>query len=103
MDFKMVDNKGENTLINILKDEIKAGSKIAIASAYFSLFAYHELKKELEKSKEFRFLYTKPTFYKKEADLKRQYKISQNHDVSAEQHRFRSEERRVGKALRSLV
>lgn len=88
MDFKMVDNKGENTLINILKAEIKAGSKIAIASAYFSLFAYNELKKELEKSKEFRFLYTKPTFYKKEADLKRQYKISQNRDIAAQQPTF---------------
>ncbi|WP_339230888.1 hypothetical protein NSQ77_10790 [Oceanobacillus sp. FSL K6-2867] len=38
MDFKMADNKGENTLM--LKAEIKAGTKIAIASAYFSLFAY---------------------------------------------------------------
>jgi SNF2 family DNA or RNA helicase len=78
MEIKMIDNKGQNTLINLLKSEIKTGSKIAIASTYFSLFAFYELKKELEKSKDFRFLYTKPTFYKKENDLKRQYKISRN-------------------------
>jgi SNF2 family DNA or RNA helicase len=88
MDFKMIDNKGENTLLNMLKAEIKTGSKIAVASAYFSLFAYYELKNELEKSKEFRFLYTKPTFYKKENDLKRQYKLSQNYKGAIEQPRF---------------
>ncbi|WP_100011639.1 helicase-related protein [Lentibacillus sediminis] len=88
MDFKMVDNKGQNTLINMLKAEIKGGSKVAIASAYFSLFAYYELKRELEKTGEFRFLYTKPTFYKKETELKRQYRISQNQEETAELPKF---------------
>lgn len=73
----MVDNKGSNTLINVLKSEIKKDSKVAIASAYFSLFAYHSLKERLENVDSFKFLYTKPTFYKKEEDLKRQYKIEQ--------------------------
>lgn len=88
MDFKMVDNKGDNTLINMLKAEIKTGSKVAVASAYFSLFAFNELKKELKKSGNFRFLYTKPTFYKKENDLKRQYKISQSSKEVAQQPTF---------------
>ena len=74
----MVDNKGDNTLLNILKSEIKKDSKVAIASAYFSLFAYHSLKDKLENVDSFRFLYTKPTFYKKEKDLKRQYTIGQD-------------------------
>ncbi len=82
LELKMVDNKGDNTLISLLKKEIKSGSKIAVASAYFSLFAYNALKKELEKTNEFRFLYTKPTFYKKENDLKRQYKIQLNNEVN---------------------
>ncbi|WP_186668805.1 helicase-related protein [Sporosarcina sp. BP05] len=78
MKLKMVDNKGDNTLLNILKSEIKKDSKVAIASAYFSLFAYHSLKDKLENVNSFRFLYTKPTFYKKENDLKRQYTIGQD-------------------------
>ncbi|WP_242318409.1 helicase-related protein [Bacillus cereus group sp. BfR-BA-01314] len=82
MELKIVDNKGENTLINLLKTEIKNGSKVTVASAYFSLFAYNALKKELERTDEFRFLYTKPTFYKKENDLKRQYKIQLNNEVN---------------------
>lgn len=77
MEVKMIDNKGENTLLNVLKAEIKNDSKVAIASAYFSLFAYYSLKDKLDHVDSFRFLYTKPTFYKKENDLKRQYEIEQ--------------------------
>ena len=86
--MKMVDNKGQDTLKNMLKSKIKSGSKISIASSYFSLFAFNALKDQLKKSNEFRFLYTKPTFYKKETDLKRQYKIGKNSTETAEQPRF---------------
>lgn len=75
MDFRTIDNKGDNTLVNLLAKEIKAGSKVAVASAYFSMFAYDALKRQLDQAERFRFLYTEPTFYKKEKDMKRQYKI----------------------------
>lgn len=75
MEIKLVDNKGDNTLLQVIKDEVKKGSKIAVASAYFSIYAFEELKKELGKSKEFRFLYTQPTFYNHEKDSNHQYKI----------------------------
>lgn len=78
MDIKLVDNKGDNTLIQTLKDEVKKGSKIAVASAYFSIYAFEELKKELSKAKEFRFLYTQPTFYDHEQDQNYQYKLKVN-------------------------
>lgn len=78
MDIKLVDNKGDNTLIQTLKDEVKKGSKIAVASAYFSIYAFEELKKELTKAKEFRFLYTQPTFYEHEQDQNYQYKLKVN-------------------------
>lgn len=48
---------------------------MAVASAYFSLFAFDELKRELHKSKDFRFLYTEPTFYHHEKDRNHQYQI----------------------------
>nr|WP_144925332.1 helicase-related protein [Paenibacillus bovis] len=80
MDIKLVDNKGDNTLIQTLKDEVKKGSKIAVASAYFSIYAFEELKKELSKAKEFRFLYTQPTFYDHEQDQNYQYKLKVNNE-----------------------
>ena len=50
----------------ILKDDlgeaIKGGSKIAIAAAFFSIYAYQELKAELEGIDELRFIFTSPTF-----------------------------------------
>ena len=75
MEIKLVDNKGDNTLLQVIKDEGKKGFKIVVASANFSIYAFEELKKELSKSKEFRFLYTQPTFYNHEKDNNHQYKI----------------------------
>ena len=51
---------------SILKDdlqvEIKSNSKLSIASAYFSIYAFEELKKQLKDIEELRFIFTSPTF-----------------------------------------
>ncbi|WP_139993850.1 helicase-related protein [Kurthia sp. Dielmo] len=75
MKVDLVDNKGTNTLAEVLKKEIKKGSKMAVASASFSLHIFQELKKALEKGETFRFLYTEPTFYEQEIDKNQQLKI----------------------------
>lgn len=53
---------------NILKDDLvttlKPNSKVAIASACFSIYAYQELKKQLESVDELRFIFTSPAFVK---------------------------------------
>ncbi len=41
---------------------IKKGGRVSIAAATFSIYAYKELKTELEKCDEFRFIFTSPTF-----------------------------------------
>lgn len=55
-----------NNITDITKDDmektIKAKSKVSIASAYFSIYAYDALKKQLESIDEFRFIFTFPTF-----------------------------------------
>ncbi|MEE1130253.1 MAG: helicase-related protein [Caryophanon sp.] len=82
MKVDLVDNKGANTLVDVLKKEIKKGSKIAVASASFSLNIFQELKKALEKGESFRFLYTEPTFYDQEVDQNHQLKlIEKNNEV----------------------
>lgn len=45
-----------------LKIEITPGSKISIAAACFSIYAYQELKEQLKDISELRFIFTEPTF-----------------------------------------
>ena len=45
-----------------LIDKIHKGSKISIAAACFSIYAYRELKKQLGSCEELRFIFTSPTF-----------------------------------------
>ena len=52
------------TLKSDLENTIHSGSKVSIAAAYFSIYAYQQLKTQLESVDEFRFLFTSPTFVK---------------------------------------
>lgn len=57
----LIDNVN-NRLDEDLKVEIKKGSKLSIAAASFSIYAFEALKKELSKVEELRFIFTSPTF-----------------------------------------
>lgn len=61
--MKVIDNINE-TLKEDLINQIKKGSKLSIAAASFSIYAYDQLKKELEDIDELRFIFTSPTFVK---------------------------------------
>lgn len=59
-----------------LKQTVKRGSKVSIAAACFSMYAYKELKAQLEQVDEFRFIFTSPTFIKEKAEKqKREFYI----------------------------
>ena len=61
--MKVIDNI--NTLLkDELIDSIKSGSKLTIAASCFSMYAYKELKKQLDSIDELRFIFTSPTFVK---------------------------------------
>ena len=64
--MKVIDN-----ISTRLKDElmqsIQKGSKVTIAASCFSMYAYKELKKQLDSIDELRFLFTSPTFVKESA------------------------------------
>lgn len=55
-----------NNITKVVRDDlekrIKYGSKVSIAAACFSIYAYQALKNELKKCDEFRFIFTSPTF-----------------------------------------
>lgn len=64
------------TLRDDLSKEIHAGSKMEIAAACFSIYAFQELKDELESIDELRFIFTSPTFTtEKVAKEKREFYI----------------------------
>lgn len=75
MDVKIFDN-----INNIVRDDmistINKGSKISIAAACFSIYAYKELKEQLEQIDECRFIFTAPTFIKEKTEKqKREFYI----------------------------
>ena len=73
--MELIDNK-QKTLRDDLAAEIKKDSRISIAAATFSIYAFQELKKELKGVEELRFIFTSPTFIKeKQKKEKREFYI----------------------------
>ena len=75
MEVKVFDN-----ITEIARDDmastIEKGSKVSIAAACISMYAYKELKKQLESVDEFRFIFTSPTFVTEKAEKqKREFYI----------------------------
>ena len=64
--MEIIDNVNK-TLKEDLTTEIHKGSKVSIAAACFSIYAFAELKKELKNVDELRFIFTSPTFIKEKA------------------------------------
>ncbi len=60
-------NNTTKTLKDDLSVEIKQGSKISIAAACFSIYAFQQLKEELSQIDELRFIFTSPTFLAEKA------------------------------------
>ena len=59
--MELIDNINKK-LRDDLAAEIKPGSKLSIAAACFSIYAFQELKKQLQEIDELRFIFTSPTF-----------------------------------------
>ena len=73
--LKILDNIS-STVRDDLQLEIKRGSKVSIAAACFSMYAYKELKKQLDSIDELRFIFTSPTFVAEKASKqKREFYI----------------------------
>ena len=59
--MKIINNITEK-LIDDMQTEVTENSKLSIAAACFSVYAYKELKEQLQSIDEFRFIFTSPTF-----------------------------------------
>ena len=58
------DNHSHGTVGDFLKEAITANSEVSIVSAYFTIYAYHRLKDNLDGINKLRFLFGEPTFIK---------------------------------------
>ena len=63
-------------VIDDLRTTLRRGSKVSMAAASFSIYAFEALQKELEQVEELRFIFTSPTFNKeREKKQKREFYI----------------------------
>lgn len=78
--MQILDNKIQGRVIDKLRENIKSGTKLSIISAYFTIYAFQELKKELEKIESLRLLFSEPTFVKNKKDINREFKLSGSYE-----------------------
>ena len=65
-----------NKVVDDLRVSVKEGSKLSIASACFSIYAFEELKAQLKDIEELRFIFTAPSFISdKESKQRREFYI----------------------------
>lgn len=60
--MKIINNITDK-LSDELKEKLEPGSKLSIAAACFSVYAFEELKTQLEGIDALRFIFTSPTFW----------------------------------------
>lgn len=68
-------NNITDRVVDDLRERLSYSSRLSIAAASFSIYAFEALKKELESIPELRFIFTAPTFTHKEKKEKREYYI----------------------------
>ncbi|MFQ5652287.1 MAG: hypothetical protein ACE5IY_20345 [bacterium] len=56
------DNHNRGKIGDFLKEKIRPDSKLSFVSAFFTIYAYHYLKDELDKIDELDFLFGEPRF-----------------------------------------
>lgn len=78
--MQILDNKVQGRVIDKLRENIKSGTRLSIISAYFTIYAYEELRKELGKIEKLRLLFSEPTFVKNKKDINREFKLSGSYE-----------------------
>jgi len=75
---KILDNRKNGKVGDALKEHIAQGSKLSFISSCFTIYAFKELKKELQKAESLRFLFIEPTFIQSKPSESREYYIGRN-------------------------
>lgn len=78
--MEFLDNKTQGRVIDKLKQDLRTGTKVSIISAYFTIYAYEHLRKELEKIESLKLLFSEPTFIKDKKNINREFKLSGSYE-----------------------
>lgn len=78
--MEFLDNKTQGRVIDKLKEDLRTGTKVSIISAYFTIYAYEHLRKELGKIENLRLLFSEPTFIKDKKNINREFKLSGSYE-----------------------
>lgn len=70
----VLDNNKIGSVGEYIKENTHEGANVTISSPIFTIFAFEELRKVLEKSDKFRFLFNEPTFIKRLVDNDKEVK-----------------------------
>ena len=73
---KILDNKQQGRVIDELRTALQPDAKLSVISAYFTIYAYEALKKELSSIEEMRFIFTTPSYIKQKSDFQREFYIA---------------------------
>ncbi|MEG2072662.1 MAG: helicase-related protein [Oscillospiraceae bacterium] len=73
--MKSLNNKQSGTVAAELKEALQKGSRLSVVSAYFTIYAFAEMKKELSKVASARFLFTDPSFAGEHKEVSRAFLI----------------------------
>lgn len=76
---RILDNKALGKVGDVLKEHLTKGSKLSVVSAYFTIYAFKEIKRELSKIHDMRLLFVEPTFTREQKEEKREFYINKNH------------------------
>ena len=100
--MKMIDNLSVTVKEDLL-ETLCSGSKVSVAAACFSIYAYQELKEQLEKVDELRFIFTSPTFTtEKEPKQRREFyipRLSRERNLSGPEFEVRLRNELTQKAI----
>ena len=75
---QILDNRKKGKVGDTIKDLITTGSKLSFISSCFTIYAFQELKDNLKKCDNLRFLFIEPTFIRNKPSESREYYIGRS-------------------------
>ncbi|WAT25339.1 helicase-related protein [Aerococcus urinaeequi] len=83
----IIENKGDDTLLNFLKGVIDRDTKLKLTVGEFSIYAFYDLLKEIRRAKSFEVILTEDKFSIDEESFSKRYEIArQNQSISGNQY-----------------
>ena len=100
---KIIDNQANNFVYKELRENIQNGSELSVISGYFTIYAYYEMKKELDKIKDMRFIFTQPSFLENDEKEVKEFFIDNENTVQEQIEKIAGKKLRSGYTLERFL